>query len=354
MYVHDLSPYMWRISGDFGVRWYGFSYFLGFVLGYLLIRWLVLRQKTGMTATQVGDFATYCIVGALVGGRLGYCLFYSPDLFVKFRGDFPFWGVLALNEGGMSSHGGIIGLALAATLFSMQTGISRLYLFDLVTVVGPIGVFFGRIANFFNGELVGRPCDPSFPFAVKFPTDIYQWTVGQLDKVAQLGDVVDKLPGFTKDKWQLWVESFRMSGEARDSVRDGLVHIVQAIQNGNVAVKDALAPMLTPRYPSQLFAAVGEGLLIFLVLFILWYKPRRPGFITATFIVLYALIRIADECFRMPDSFLGYQLWGLTRGQWLSVGMAIIGFVLMFLWSRNTTLKIPGWGRGHSLKLHRK
>jgi phosphatidylglycerol:prolipoprotein diacylglycerol transferase len=354
MYVDDLSPYMWRISGDFGIRWYGFSYFLGFILGLMLLQWLVARQKTGMTSTQVWDFATYCIVGALVGGRLGYCLFYSPDLFIRFKSDFPFWGVLALNDGGMSSHGGMIGLAIAAILYSMSSGISRLYLFDLVTVGGPIGVFFGRIANFMNGELVGRPCDPGFPLAVKFPTDIYEWPKDNFEMLSKLGEVISKLPNYTREKWQLWVESYRMSLDARESVRHGLADIVHSIQDGNAQVRDALAPLLTPRHPSQLYAAVGEGLFIFIVLFLLWYKPRRPGFITATFIVLYATVRIIDECFRMPDSFIGFQLFGLTRGQWLSIGMMLIGFVLMFLWSRNTTLMIPGWGRGHSVKLHRK
>lgn len=164
--VHDLNPFLWQISGNFGLRWYGLSYMMGFICAFFIIGWLAKRQRAGLQPNMVGDFITYTAIGTLVGGRLGYCLFYAPDLFLKFKGDFPFWGVLAVNEGGMASHGGMIGIAIACILFSRKYAINMLYLFDLVTVGGPIGVFFGRIANFINGELVGRPSDPDFPLTV--------------------------------------------------------------------------------------------------------------------------------------------------------------------------------------------
>lgn len=351
--VHDLDPFALRISGDFGVRWYGLSYMMGFICAYLMIKWLARRQRAGLTPQMVGDFVTYAAIGTLVGGRLGYVIFYGPDLFTKFKSTFPFWGVLAVNEGGMASHGGMIGIVIAALLFARKYSVNALYLFDLVAVSGPIGVFFGRIANFINGELVGRPCDPSFPLAVKFPQDIYLWPSQEFNRMNDLAAVTEKI-GVSRETWLELLGKFRIDQNSRDQVYAIMNKIIEQIQSGNTAAKEAIAPLLTPRYPSQLFAAVGEGLLTFLILFLLWRKPRKPGFIAATFVLLYAVVRIADEYFRMPDVQLGFRWLGLTRGQWLSISMFGVGLVLMVVWTRASSLKIPGWGRGQSIKLNRK
>ncbi len=351
--VHDLDPFALRISGDFGVRWYGLSYMMGFICAYLMIKWLAQKQRSGLTPQMVGDFVTYAAIGTLVGGRLGYVVFYGPDLFLKFKSAFPFWGVLAVNEGGMASHGGMIGIVIAALLFARKYSVNALYLFDLVAVSGPIGVFFGRIANFINGELVGRPCDPSFPLAVKFPQDIYLWPAQEFNKLPELASVTEKI-GVSRDQWLELVGKFHIDMTSRDQVYAIMNKIVEQIQSGNTAAKEAIAPLLTARYPSQLFAAVGEGLFVFLVLFFLWRKPRKPGFIAAMFVLLYAIVRIVDEHFRMPDVQIGFQWLGLTRGQWLSIAMFVAGLVLMFVWTRASSLKIPGWGRGQSIKLNRK
>lgn len=351
--VHDLDPFALRISGDFGVRWYGLSYMMGFICAYLMIKWLAQKQRSGLTAQMVGDFVTYAAIGTLVGGRLGYVFFYGPDLLLKFKSAFPFWGVLAVNEGGMASHGGMIGIVVAALLFARKYSVNALYLFDLVAVSGPIGVFFGRIANFINGELVGRPCDPSFPLAVKFPQDIYLWPAQEFNKLPELASVTEKI-GVSRDQWLELVGKFHMDIASRDQVYSIMNKIVEQIQNGNTAAKEAIAPLLIARYPSQLFAAVGEGLFLFLFLFFLWRKPRKPGFIAATFVLLYAIVRIVDEHFRMPDVQIGFQWLGLTRGQWLSIAMFVTGLILMFVWTRASSLKIPGWGRGQSIKLNRK
>lgn len=353
MYVHDLNPFAIQFSENFGIRWYGLSYMLGFICAYILIRWLVSRQRVGFNPNMVGDFITYVAIGTLMGGRLGYVLFYAPDLFLKFKGDFPFWGVLAVNEGGMASHGGMIGIVIACIMFARRYGVNFLYLLDLVSVAGPVGVFFGRIANFINGELVGRPAPEGFPLAVKFPQDILNWPSTNFENLNGLSDVAEKV-GVTRDQWAGMIEKFQLDTLSKAQVYETLQKIVVEIQNGNSGVKEALAPLLTARYPSQLFAAVGEGLLIFLFLFFLWRKGRKPGFIAATFIILYSLVRIADEYFRMPDLQIGYQWLGLTRGQWLSVGMFFIGVCMMFLWMRSSSLNIPGWSRGHSIRLGRK
>lgn len=353
MYVHDLNPFAIQFSENFGIRWYGLSYMLGFICAYVLIRWLVVRQRVGFQANMVGDFIIYVAIGTLVGGRLGYVIFYSPDLILKFKGEFPFWGVLAVNEGGMASHGGMIGIVIACILFARRHGVHFLYLLDLVSVAGPVGIFFGRIANFINGELVGRPAPDDFQFSVKFPQDILNWPVSDFPKLAGLADVAEKI-SISREQWLGDLEKFEVDTLSKAQIFEGLQKIVSEVQRGNSAVKEALAPLLTARYPSQLFAALGEGFLIFLVLFFLWRKGRKPGFIAAMFIILYALVRIFDESFRMPDLQIGYQWLGLTRGQWLSGGMFFIGVCMMFLWMRSSSLNIPGWSRGHSIRLGRK
>lgn len=351
--VHDLDPFALRISGDFGVRWYGLSYMMGFICAYLLIKWLAQRQRSGLSAQMVGDFVTYAAIGTLVGGRLGYVIFYGPDLFMKFKSTFPFWGVLAVNEGGMASHGGMIGIVVASLLFARKYSVNALYLFDLVAVSGPVGVFFGRIANFINGELVGRPCDPSFPLAVKFPQDIYLWPSQKFNKLPELASVTEKI-GVSREQWLELVGKFHMDPNAHEQVYSILNKIIEQIQSGNTAAKEAIAPLLLARYPSQLFAAVGEGLFLFVFLFLLWRKPRKPGFIAGMFVVLYAIVRVVDEQFRMPDVQIGFQWLGLTRGQWLSIVMFGTGLILMVVWSRASSLKVSGWGRGQSIKLNRK
>lgn len=351
--VHDFSPFAIRFWDHFGVRWYGLSYMFGFLAAYIVIRWLSDKQKAGLRPDMVSDFITYIAIGTLVGGRLGYCIFYSPDLFTKFRPDFPFWGVLAVNEGGMASHGGMLGIILACWLFARKHSLNYLYLFDLVALSGPIGVFAGRIANFINGELVGREAPPDLPWAVKFPQDIFLWPSQEPGRLASLTDTVQHL-GITKDQWLDLVDKFRFDVSAREKIYSTLNTIVEQIQTGQATLKEAIAPALTARHPSQLYGALGEGLLVFLLLFLLWRKPRKPGFIASCFIIFYALVRISDEHFRMPDAHIGFQWMDLTRGQILSGVMLIAGFVCMFLWSRSALMTIPGWGRIQSIKLGRK
>jgi phosphatidylglycerol:prolipoprotein diacylglycerol transferase len=355
--LHDLSPFLFKLpwfSPDFGVRWYGVAYMTGFVCAYFLYQWLARRQRAGLTPEMVGDFVTYGALGILIGGRLGYAVFYSPDLFLKFKTEIPFWGVLAVNEGGMASHGGMIGLVIACWIFARKHGISQNHLYDLAAIAGPIGIFFGRIANFINGELVGRPCDPNFPLAVKFPQDLYLWPSSESSRLPELAAVVEKLPGGSREMYLEMAEKFRTNPSAQNFINNTISQIIEAVQSGNEAVKEALAPLLTARHPSQLYAAAGEGLFLFLALFILWYKPRKPGVIGSIFICLYAVVRIIDEQFRTPDAHLGFQLFGLTRGQWLSIGMLIVGLALLIMYSRRGGLPISGWGRGQSVRLNRR
>lgn len=341
--LHTMDPFLLQISGNFGLRWYGLSYLAGFVCAYFLFAWLAKRQRQGLEhGTLVSDFVTYGAIGALVGGRLGYCVFYSPDLFLQFRPGFPFWGVLAVNEGGMASHGGMIGLVVACYLFSRKYRIKLYHLLDLVCLAGPIGFFFGRLANFVNGELVGRVAPSDFPLAVKFPQDITQWAQVEPARVQTLTESVRAL-GISDVEWSQVLSQFQTQSSAREKLFEITHKLIEAVQNGNQAVADALTLILDPRYPSQLFAAAGEGIFVFVGLLLIWRKPQKPGIVGCWFLILYGIARIVGEQFRLPDLQIGFQLFGLTRGQWLSVGMLVIAAALLFIISKRESFKINGW-----------
>lgn len=349
MFTHDaylltLDPFAVQLSESFGIRWYGLAYLVGFLGGYLTMRWFSRRGISPLPVDLVFDFVCVVALGTIIGGRIGYCLFYSPDLFLTFRSSFPFWGVLAIHEGGMASHGGIIGIILACLWYARQHRLPALHLIDLTTLGGTLGVFFGRIANFINGELVGRPSPPGYAFGVKFPQDMYQWLGSERDRLANLTDVVPLL-GTAASDWTLQVAQAGFNPTAYDAVATMTHRIVAAVQSGNTVVATTLAPHLTTRYPSQLIQAALEGLLLFIVLMALWRVPRRPGLIAASFIVLYAAVRIIGEHYRMPDVQIGFQLFGLTRGQWLSIVMLVIGIGLWVSLKRRAMPALGGWGR---------
>lgn len=359
MMVVDLSPFIFKFPetslwGDqFGFRWYGFSYMLGFICAYFFIRWLAERQRAGLTRDMVGDFVTYAAIGCMVGGRLGYCLFYDQSLFFKVDSTVPFWGVLAVNQGGMSSHGGIIGIVIGCMLYARSKGLNYAYLLDVASIVGPIGVFYGRIANFINGELVGRVAPADFPFAVKFPTDIANWPRYEFEKLQTLTPVVEKL-GMDNSRWSELLSKFNTDQASQNLVFDTLYKIIHEIQSGNSILKELIAPLLEPKYPSQIFAALSEGVFTFLVLFFLSRKSRKPGFIAGSFIITYSVVRILNEMFRAPDVQIGFELWGLTRGQWLSVVMFFVGVTLILFWNRTQSQTVFGWMRGQDVKVNRR
>ncbi len=342
--VHNFDPFLWQIYGNFGIRWYGLAYLAGFICAYYMIYKMALINKAQIPVRLISDFITYCAIGILLGGRLGYVFFYSPDLLSQFKREFPFWGVLAVNEGGMASHGGMIGLILACMLFAKIHRLNTLHLFDWVAMCGPIGIFFGRLANFVNGELVGRASDPNFPLGMKFPSDIFMWPTQEPGKMRALSNVVDKL-GMTSENWLSLLDKGKSDFNAQVTVHNTLNQILAAVQDGNAAVTEALAPLLVLRHPSQLYAAFGEGLLLFLILWLIWYKPRRPGVIGSLFLVFYSIIRIVGEQFRMPDAHIGLDSMGFTRGQILSGAMLLVGLILLIFWSRRLAQPLGGWGR---------
>ncbi len=316
-YIHHLDPILWNIPGTpLAVRWYGLAYVGGFVLGYLVLLWMSRRQLYCVAADKLGDFITLvCIFGVLAGGRLGEFFFYwLPEHGLSGLADDPTW-VLRVWEGGMASHGGIIGVLLVALWYAWRRKHSFPAVCDGLAIVCPIGLFFGRIANFINGELYGRVADAANPIAMKFPLEIYS---------------------FTMEKWQqMYIAVSSVSPEPIPlrqpegySVNQ---HIIDLCQSSD-AVRETLGKFLTPRYPSQLFEAAGEGLLLFIVLIAvrLGWKNAPAGIFAALFCFLYAAARISTECFREPDA----DTWhGITRGQYLS--FAVIALGLAFL--------VPAW-----------
>ncbi len=243
--------------GPFGIRWYALAYILGLVLGWRLLRRLVLLAPTVASPVQVDDFLTWATLGVVLGGRLGYVLFYQPELYFAH----PVM-IVEVWQGGMSFHGGMLGVAIAIAVFCWRNSIPLLGFADRISVCAPIGLGLGRIANFINGELWGRPAPDWLPWAMIFP---------------------------------------------------------------------AAGPI--PRHPSEIYEALLEGLILFVVMAALSRRAAlraRFGALTGCFLAGYAVARIISECFREPDAFLGFLPFGTTMGQILSIPMLLAGLWLIW------------------------
>lgn len=352
-YVHNLSPFAIQFTETFGIRWYGLAYLSGFVFGYYAILLMTRRKGTLFKEESIADFTTYVAIGVLLGGRLGYCLFYAPDLFTAFDNSFPYWGALKVNEGGMASHGGILGVMAVCFFYARSHKIPVLHCMDLVVFGGSIGFFFGRIANFINGELYGRAAPEGPAWAVKFPQEMILWMQKDFPKLTTLGPAVEALHEvksesgevipLTTSLWQQWMGAYGNDFVARQHIHEVVDQLIKAVQHGNAAVVAALAQVLTPRHPSQIYQAFLEGLFVFLILCWMWRKPQKPGVIGGWFGVLYCVARIIGEQFRMPDAHIGFQLFGLTRGQWLSIGLLLIAIIWLAICYRRPVKKMGGW-----------
>lgn len=352
-WVHNMSPFLFEFFDGVGIRWYGLAYLLGFGLSFYFIDLMAKRGTIQLSREQVADFITYGAIGTLAGGRIGYALFYAPELFINFHSSFPFWGLLEVHKGGMASHGGIAGIAIACILFARKHKLIASHLIDITCFSGPLAVFMGRIANFINGELYGRECDPNLSIAVKFPREIYEWGSAEADKLKAIAPAIEALGEVTThsgekfsanaDTWLSWVNTFSYQSQQNiDFFKEALV---KATEKHNLAVIAALAPVLTPRYPSQLIQALLEGLLVFFILAWVWRRPRKPGVITALFGICYTVSRIIGEQFRLPDRDIGYQALGLTRGQWLSIAMLTMILIFLFFVLRRRTERMGGWNK---------
>ncbi|MEE8487423.1 MAG: prolipoprotein diacylglyceryl transferase, partial [Gemmatimonadota bacterium] len=180
-YFHTLDPFAIQITETFGLRWYGLAYAVGFLVFWLFVRWMAKRGRTPLTVQAAGDLMFYLILGVLLGGRLGWALFYQPEVFIGFSKSFPFWDLLAINTGGLSSHGGMVGVIFAVWLFSRRHTVSMLNILDMVVLGCTPGLCFGRLANFVNAELWGRP----LPYSIQ--ADPPGWSVKFSEEITHVG-----------------------------------------------------------------------------------------------------------------------------------------------------------------------
>ena len=271
--------------GPLPIRWYALAYVAGIVLGWIYAARIVKTErlwapgKPPLTGPQLDDLVLWVTLGIILGGRFGYALFYKPEMFGQlFTG--PSLGqrleLFQLWTGGMSFHGGLLGCTLAVVLFARRLKVSILSVGDVALAAAPFGLFFGRLANFINGELWGRTTD--VPWAIRF-----------------CNARIEQLYGFCPA--------------------------------GN-----------EPRHPSQLYEAGLEGILLFCVLALAvwkWKLLRKPGYVTGLFLVGYGLSRALLETVRQPDAGMEHFPLGLTMGMMLSTPMILIGgWLIHRAWKR--------------------
>lgn len=290
-YLHNLNPFIFHVTETFGPRWYGLAYVMAFICGYALLLWLSKKGYADIHQAQVGDFITWAaLFGVMIGGRLGYVFFYKPEMLRH-----PL-SILKVWEGGMSAHGGMIGLVLFTFYYARKYKISWRNLADNLGVVAPIGLFFGRCANFINGELYGRAT--TVPWAVQFPKELTDSNNSDLaERAVALCRQVDPLITSPEE----------------------ILHALPA----NPKIEEVLRTVLTPRHPSQLYEALLEGVVLFTILWFVRTRTRQPnGVLAGLFLCIYALLRIVVETFREPDASL---IGPFTHGQFLSFFLIAIG-----------------------------
>ena len=311
-WLHTIDPYFVQLWEGGPIRWYGVSYLVGFFLGFLLVRRVCRVGVSPLDPKRAADLVIAVALGAMVGGRLGYAAFYRPELFTMVTDSLPWWGVLDMLHGGMSSHGGMIGAVAGGAWFAWRNRQHPLFTIDLLAFGAPLGLACGRIANFINGELLGRRCAADFPLAVQFPQELYERPELIARFEAALGAAAP-------------------------------IDVLERIQAGSTTLAAAAAEVLPTRHPSQLYAAALEGLAVALVLLIVWAKPRRAGTVAGAFGLAYAAARIGGEYFRLPDAYLPEQWLGLSRGQWLSLPLAAVGLGLIVFAQWRKTAIVGGW-----------
>ena len=249
MFINNFDPVAFQIF-SFEIRWYSLAYIFGIIFGWLYCKKNLIKDKKLLNLFD--DLITYLIIGIILGGRLGYIIFYNLEYYLD-----NFFEILMIWNGGMSFHGGLIGVILATVIFSKKHKINSYIFLDLIALVAPIGLFLGRIANFINSELYGRE------------TDVF-WSVKFV-----------------------------------------------AIDN-------------ISRHPSQIYEAIFEGLILFFLLnhFAKKNSFKNPGLISSMFLIFYSFFRFILEFFRAPDYQIGYLIYQLTLGQFISIVFFSLGISL--------------------------
>ena len=249
MFINNFDPVAIQIF-SIEIRWYSLAYIIGILLGWILSKRFFISNVE--LKEKFDDFLTFVILGIIIGGRLGYVILYNPNYYLdNFIDIFKIW------EGGMSFHGGLIGVVLASIYFAKKNNQNFFIYLDVISIVAPIGIFFGRIANFINSELYGT--ETNLPWAVQF------------------------------------------------------------IKKDNLY-----------RHPTQLYEAIFEGLILFLILIYLRNKGlmKITGLMSGIFLICYSIFRFMIEFLRVPDEQIGYLLLNLTMGQIISCIFFLIGIYL--------------------------
>jgi phosphatidylglycerol:prolipoprotein diacylglycerol transferase len=256
MFINNFDPVAFQII-SFEIRWYSLAYILGIIIGWILCKKIFIKNLD--INQKFDDYITYLIIGIIIGGRLGYVLFYNFNYYIN-----NIFDIFKIWQGGMSFHGGLLGIIIASILFAKKYNQDPFMYNDLVSLVAPIGIFFGRLANFINSELYGKVTE--VPWAVTF------------------------------------------------------------IQVDNL-----------PRHPSQLYEAIFEGIILFMLL--LYFKNKnflaKPGLISGLFLIFYSIFRFCIEFFRVPDEQIGYLIFNLSMGQIISLVFVMIGTIVFYLKNEN-------------------
>jgi phosphatidylglycerol---prolipoprotein diacylglyceryl transferase len=260
MYTHNLDPVLFNI-GFIIIRWYSLAYIFGILFGWWLGKKIILAKLKNLNfkfdVNEFDNLISYLIISILIGGRLGYVLFYNFEYYIINPID-----IIKIWEGGMSFHGALVGIIVGNYLFAVKKNVPSFFLLDIIACVSPIGIFFGRIANFINAELVGKT------------TNLF-W-----------GVIFPKIDGLT-------------------------------------------------RHPSQLYEAFLEGVLLFVIMIIIFFKKNyKIGSCSYFFLIFYGCFRIFSEFFREPDVQVGYLYNQITMGMTLSFIMIVSG-VIIFLIKKN-------------------
>ena len=256
MFINNFDPIAFQIM-SFEIRWYSLAYILGIVVGWILCKKIFIKNSE--ISEKFDDYITYLIIGIILGGRIGYIIFYNFSYYLD-----NIFDIFKIWQGGMSFHGGLLGVIASSYIFAKKNNQNPFFYLDQVSLVAPIGIFFGRLANFVNSELYGKVTD--VPWAVTF------------------------------------------------------------IQVDNLS-----------RHPSQLYEAIFEGIILFVLL--LYFKNKnyleRPGLISGLFLIFYSIFRFCIEFFRVPDEQIGYLIFNLSMGQIISLIFIIIGTILFYFKNEN-------------------
>jgi phosphatidylglycerol:prolipoprotein diacylglycerol transferase len=306
-FVHDIDPVILEVFGPLKLRWYGLSYLMAFVSGFFLLRHLTRRGMWCVEESKIGDFmAMLAIFGVFFGGRLGYVLFYLiPAEGWKWLLVDPL-KVIRVWDGGMASHGGILGVMAFTFYYARKNKVAWTAVGDGLCVVAPLGLMFGRLANFINGELYGRLAH-GLAWGVKFPQSIDNLEENAFHAMQE--EIYQRVPEF--------LPAMNHAETFAEAVRQSTV------------VKEIAGRYLEDRHPSQLYEALGEGGLLFALLWFLRVRyPKAPhGMLTGVFFIFYAIARVVVEQYREPDAAL---IGAMTKGQFYSLFMIVIGAAFLF------------------------